>query len=195
MAGEPETTTSVRLFVALELPDQVRAEIETVQHRLRRARSYPVKWVAAMACHLTLQFLGEVEETLVPSLLEALEPLAHLPRPRLCLDRAGAFPNLKRPQTLWVGVGGGMAELHTLQQAVAAALHPFGFVAEDRPFRAHLTLGRVRRDATPSQRTALGTAIAALDPPQPCSWESGPPLLFQSTLTPTGAIYQKRGPA
>jgi 2'-5' RNA ligase len=109
----------------------------------------------------------------------------------LQLGPVGAFPNQRRPQTIWAGVAGATADLSRLYQAVGAALAPLGFAPDTRPFQAHLTLGRVRRDATPAQRSRLGSAIAALPAPPPLSWQSGVPALFQSTLTPRGALYQR----
>ncbi len=187
----------MRLFVALVLPAVVTDELAAVQQQLQRSGAHPVKWVAPAAIHLTVQFLGEVADTRVAALLTALEPLhatsTTLPI-HLGLGAAGAFPHLRRPQTVWVGVEGDLEALNCLQQAVTTALMPFGFPPEERPFRAHLTLGRVRREATTAQRTALGTAIAALPHPNPITWTVGRPLLLQSTLMPGGAVYRVLGP-
>lgn len=187
----------MRLFVALVLPGVVTDELAAVQQQLQRSGAHPVKWVAPAAIHLTLQFLGEVADTRVAALLAALEslhPAATTARIRLGLGTAGAFPHLRRPQTVWVGVEGDLVGLTHLQQAVATALARLGFQPEERPFRAHLTLGRVRREATTVQRAALGTAIAALPRPTPITWPGGRPLLIQSTLTPGGAVYRVLGP-
>jgi len=189
----------MRLFIALKLPTDVRDELATVQQRLRRTEAHPVKWVAPQSIHLTLQFLGEVPEAQLPAILQALEAVrtmaAQCPPLQLRLTDAGAFPNLRRPQTLWVGIAGELEGLTRLHQAVIAATEPLGFQPETRPFRAHLTLGRVRREATPAQRAALGTALGSLSPPRSIAWQSGYPLLFRSTLTPMGSIYTELGPA
>lgn len=189
----------MRLFVALNLPTEVRTELEIAQRRLQHAKPHPVKWVTPMAMHLTLQFLGEVKDEQVPDILAALRHVhttaAHATATQLHLSPAGAFPHIRRPQTIWMGVGGNVATVSHLHQAVATALEPLGFAAEERPFRAHVTLGRVRREATSTQRADLGQAIASLPPPSHVSWSCGLPVLFQSTLTPTGSIYQKLGPA
>jgi 2'-5' RNA ligase len=185
----------MRLFIALELPEPVPAALAATQQQLRRSGDHPVKWVAPESVHLTLQFLGEVEEERVPALLAALEQVQRTTysstMPTLHLTGAGAFPNVKRPQTIWVGVGGDTAPLAQVQQAVVRELEPLGFAAEDRPFRAHLTIGRVQRNANSRQRSALGNAIAALPKPRAASWPMGVPILFQSTLTPNGAIYKR----
>lgn len=182
----------LRLFVALELPAAVSAELAALQQRMRRtAPPPPVRWVKPANIHLTLQFLGDVDAARAPAILARLHALPaagdiHL---QLALAPVGAFPNLRRPQTIWAGVGGDTAGLVRLQQSVAAALEPLGFPPETRPFHAHLTLGRVRRDAPAADIRALGASIAALPPPSAHTWPAGAPLLFQSTLTPQGPIY------
>lgn len=185
----------MRLFIALELPTAVIIELEQMQQHLRRGAQHPVKWVGSGGFHLTLQFLGEVAAEQVPAILSALEYVtsttAGSTGPVLHLAAAGAFPNLRQPQALWVGVGGDTALLAQLQQAVTRAMEPLGFVPESRPFRAHLTLGRVRREATAQERSRLGAALSALPAPEPIAWPMGRPMLFQSTLTPDGALYRR----
>lgn len=185
----------MRLFVALELPEAARAALDEAQQRLRRGAAHPVAWVKPASIHLTLHFLGEADATQTPGILAALTAAqATAPaRFHLALAAPGAFPNLRRPQTLWVGVGGDLAALEQVQRAVGAALTPLGFPPEDRPFRPHLTLGRVRREATPAQRAALGAALAELPPLPPIAWPGGPPILFESTLAPGGAVYRALG--
>jgi 2'-5' RNA ligase len=188
----------MRLFVALDLPEAIITELIAIQQRLRRNTARTVSWVKPAAMHLTLQFLGEVDAERVPAILAAIAAIQRntdIQQSRtLSLAPVGAFPNLRRPQTIWAGVGGDLAALERLYHTLASALELLGFPPEMRPFRAHLTLGRVRREATESQRAALGAAIAALPPPQPMPWQSGLPILYQSTLTPQGAIYQALGP-
>lgn len=186
----------MRLFVALPLPADVKAELEAAQQRLRRSASHPVRWVAPGSIHLTLQFLGDVPDANVPVILDALQqksiPVTGV---RLQLAAMSAFPHLRRPQTIWMGVAGNVAGLEQMQRAVATVLAPLGFPSEDRPFQAHLTLGRVCREATSDQRAVLGKAIGNLPTPRPVAWESGGPILYQSILSPHGASYQALGPA
>lgn len=193
----------MRLFIALELPPHIVAEMERAQQRLRRGRSHPVRWVAPEAFHLTVQFLGEVEEQHVPDILAALQRISWrttdtdtkqagtIRLPRLRLAQVGAFPNLQHPRTLWMGMEGDVDGLTHVYEAVTAATEPLGFVPEQKKFRPHLTLGRVRNEATPAQVSMLADALIGIPPPEPLSWQCKPPLLFHSTLTPRGPIYRK----
>lgn len=185
----------MRLFIALPLPDAVSSALETAQNQLRRTHR-PVKWVAPASIHLTLQFLGEQDESLVPPLLAALAAIRPEPAalPQLQLARIGAFPNLRRPQTIWMGVGGDMAALANVQRAVVRATGSLGLPAEARPFRPHLTLGRVRSDANREAIQELGRALATAAAPAELNWRSDPPILYQSTLSPQGARYEALGP-
>jgi 2'-5' RNA ligase len=180
----------MRLFIALSLPDEVQGELARVQSRLR---GLPVRWAAPTGIHLTLQFLGEVAEQRAPALLEALAALPAAPF-ELRLDGVGAFPSLGRPRVVWAGLGGDLAALSRLQAAVLGATAPLGFAPEERPFRPHLTLGRVRQEAGPEERRALGRAVERAGPPAALAWEAGGPTLFQSALTPAGAVYTALGP-
>ncbi len=184
----------MRLFVALALPVDVITELAAAQQHLQRGVNHPVRWVAPEAIHLTLQFLGDVAEERVPAILTALKESAPARSVHLQLACAGAFPHLRRPQTIWMGIAGNVAGLEQMQRIVTTALQPLGFPPEDRPFRAHLTLGRVRREATPDQRMALGSSIGNLPVPRPVAWHSGRPILYQSILSPHGATYQALGP-
>jgi 2'-5' RNA ligase len=182
----------MRLFIALELPDKVVTTLQNMQQQLRRSGQHPVKWVDPANIHLTLRFLGEVSEQQMPVLLAALEAVqVESSHAMLHLQKAGAFPNLKRPQVIWAGVGGGVDALARFQQAISRELEPLGFPPETRPFHAHITLGRVRRDSSTRQQTVLGNAITNLAMPEKVAWPLELPILFQSTLTPRGAIYRK----
>lgn len=180
----------MRLFIALELPQDVKAELAQAQRGLPAGA---VRWADVAGMHLTLQFLGETDEGLVAPLVAGL---AAIPAEliRLSLAGLGGFPNLRQPRVVWAGVAGDTAALVRLQAAVVAATEPLGFAPEARAFKAHLTLGRARKDARPDQLRAVGEAVAKAAPPAPLAWEAGHPTLYQSTLTPRGAIYTALGP-
>ncbi|HMQ31638.1 MAG TPA: RNA 2',3'-cyclic phosphodiesterase [Chloroflexaceae bacterium] len=153
----------------------------------------PVRLVGPEGMHLTLQFLGETDGALVGPLVAGL---AGLPTTacRLSLAGLGAFPTARQPQVIWAGVGGDTEALAALRREVAAATGALGLADEARQFRPHLTLGRVRQGVGPAERRAVAEALARTAPPAPLAWEAGRPALFQSALTPRGAVYTRLGP-
>ena len=186
----------MRLFIALALPNEVQDLLAAQQDRLREILSSDeraVRWIDTESMHLTLHFLGETEESAVPALLTIVQQHEAVAQLVLTLNRAGAFPNMRRPQTLWCGVEGDVAALGATQQAMGFDLQALGFVLDTRRYSPHLTLGRVRREATSQQVAAIGQAMRELLAPTPYAWECGRPILFQSTLTPQGAVYTRVG--
>jgi 2'-5' RNA ligase len=181
-----------RLFIAVEVPAPVKDALVAVQQQIRRG-SPPVKWVAPEAMHLTLQFLGATDTRMVEPIGAALrQALAGQAACELRLGQPGAFPNMRRPGVLWVGLGGATAALEQMQQRIAAALDPLGFPAETRPFHAHLTIGRVRREATAAQQAQIGSALAHVAPPPALTWRVTQVILFQSELQREGPRYTAR---
>ena len=178
-----------RLFIAAELPADVKVELGAIQARLRRANP-PATWVAPEAMHLTLRFLGDTSAALIPSLEAAIrEALAPHTAMALRLNAVGAFPNDRRPSVVWAGVGGAVAALGHAQAAIEAALGSLGVAPEPKPFHPHLTLGRVRREAGQEQRARLGDALRALPPLTPLGWVVERIMLYRSELRREGPIY------
>ncbi|MFQ3662965.1 MAG: RNA 2',3'-cyclic phosphodiesterase [Chloroflexaceae bacterium] len=182
----------MRLFIALPLPDPVRAALAAAQERLRRGNP-PVRWIDATRMHLTLQFLGETSAAVVPTLVAGLAELA-VPPIHLALSGLGAFPGLQRPRVIWAGIAGDIGALDRLRAAVFAVTTPLGFAPDTRPFTPHLTLGRLRDEARPEQIRTLAATLRAADTLPPLAWEADRPILYQSTLKPEGAVYTALGP-
>ena len=178
-----------RLFIAAELPGEVKAALAAAQDRLRRGGP-PVRWVAPAAMHLTLRFLGETDAALLPSLKAALrDTLATHHAIPLHLTAAGAFPSVGRPNVIWAGIGGDTAALARMAAELDEAVAALGFPREPKPFRAHLTLGRVRREASRELQERLGAAIRALPPLDPVEWTADRVVLFRSELRREGPEY------
>lgn len=178
-----------RLFIAAELPAEVKEALVAAQDRLRRDRP-PVRWVAPEAMHLTLRFLGETDARLLPQIGAALRESLGGQKPiALRLADPGAFPNLRRPNVVWAGVDGDIAALERAAAAIGAALDSLVPPHDPRSFRAHLTLGRVRREADAAQQERMGAAIRALPPFPPLAWMVERVALFRSDLRPGGPIY------
>ncbi|MCE5333850.1 MAG: RNA 2',3'-cyclic phosphodiesterase, partial [Desulfobacteraceae bacterium] len=135
---------TIRCFIAVDLSEAVRKRLGGLIRELGESGA-EVGWVRPESIHLTLKFLGNVAVELTEEMKPVLrrigeEAIAFRIEPAGC----GAFPNVKQPRVVWVGLGGVNKHLAALQKAVESAMIPFGFAPEDRPFRPHLTLGRVR---------------------------------------------------
>jgi 2'-5' RNA ligase len=177
---------SIRTFIAVRLPEIVLAAIDSVQERLA-AHGLNVRWVATGNIHLTLKFLGEVDEDEVEDiaavLTEAVNGFAPL---RLAAAGVGVFPSVKRARVIWVGLSGQLPELASLQRSIEDRLATIGYPPEKRPFSGHLTLGRVKGLIAASRLT---TAMGAFRDFASETFEVDRVVLFKSDLRPTGAIY------
>lgn len=134
----------MRAFIAINLPAALQRDIWDAASPLR-AGSRVVNWVAPDALHLTLKFLGAVDDGRVPDLAAGVEAAARGAKPfTLPIGGFGAFPSPGRPQVVWVGCEA-VPALELLQHHVERSMQPLGFPVDGRPFRPHLTLGRVRQ--------------------------------------------------
>ena len=179
-------TENIRSFIAMPIAPELGGSVGAVQQSLRAAGP-EVKWVDPECFHITLKFLGDVQrerlETLWPSVEGALDGIARF---RLRLHGVGAFPNPSRPRVIWAAVTEGAAELKALAAAVEKACGLHGFAEEERPFRAHLTVGRVRR---PAPNPQLEAAIAEMRDREVGAMEAERVLLMRSDLRPGGPVY------
>lgn len=178
----------MRLFVAINLPDDVREAIVRAAEPLRRL-ALPVKWVDGAGIHLTLKFLGEVHADREAAVRAALEAACAPAQPfQLPIEGFGAFPSPERARVVWVGCAA-VPPLELLQHGLETAFAPLGFAIEGRPFRPHLTLGRAKRAARAGVRglaETLDRLVFAADVPV----ESVE--LMESRLAPSGAQYAVR---
>lgn len=179
----------IRAFVAIELPEPVRAVLARLQRSLKESKVASVKWVDPQGIHLTLKFLGNIDAAEVPelsgTLREAVEGIAPF---YLELGEPGVFPHIRSPRVVWVGVRGETERLLALHNRVEQALVPHGFAPEKRAFSPHLTLGRVREGAQATELRRLGDSIAALKA-ETVSFNVDSVNLMRSQLTREGAIY------
>lgn len=188
----PNSPEQIRSFIAIELPEEVRGGLAKLRSELERTEHRFVKWVDTEGIHLTLKFLGNIPFKQVTEVTKAIEEAAQgIPPFHLEISGLGAFPNLKQPRVLWVGIGGEIDTLLRLQQNIDSALASLGFAKEERPFMPHLTLARIRQGASPMGRKNFGELAMSV------SFEASYPIdakavsLMRSQLTPDGAIYTR----
>jgi len=182
---------ALRLFVALELTEEVQGELAALVKRVKEAGGRGLRTVSAHQVHLTVKFLGDTPRRQVPALSKALEGATAGVSPfRLALGETGVFPPRGRARVLWVGLGGDLEALAHLHRRVEEALEPLGFPRERRPYTPHLTVARVRPGASPGQ---LARALEALReaPPRPLPLPVRTVSLMQSILGPQGARYRR----
>jgi 2'-5' RNA ligase len=168
------------------LPAEMRSRLGEVVESLR-ATARGVAWVAPANLHVTVKFLGAVEESQLDAVRSALATAAAAREPfDLAVEGLGAFPAPARPRVVWAGLGTGAAPLAALAGEVDRALAALGFPREARPFSAHVTLGRVRE---PRRDPALAAAIARAGAQPFGALRVERLALMQSQLSPSGARY------
>jgi 2'-5' RNA ligase len=175
-----------RAFVAANLDPGLRDRVARIQERLKEARA-DVSWVRPENLHLTLKFLGEVEDAALDAVADAIGSVAagHAPVP-LVLAGLGAFPQPRTARVVWIGVGGGAEGLAELHAELEAGLERLGFQRDARPFTSHLTLGRVRG---PGRREQLAAAVTSMAPEPLGEMLLDRIDLMRSELRPEGARY------
>ena len=181
----------IRSFIAIELSQDVKDSLSRLQDRLKRqVPERSVRWVRPGGVHLTLKFLGDVPATRIASISQAVETACRgFSQFTIELAGLGCFPNPRRPRVVWVGVREPTGTLVRLQKAVEGALAELGFKPEGRPFRPHLTLGRVQRKVGHSDRQRLGELIAESDVDLLGRMTVASVNLIRSDLRPDGAVY------
>jgi len=182
----------IRSFIAIELPEELRLELSQLQAKLKSDRQPWVKWVDPYGIHLTLKFLGNIAINRTGEITKAIEEAAKGTAPfHLEVKQLGVFPNLRRVQVVWVGISGEADKLNQLQQRLESNLSHLGFAKESRPFTPHLTLARVRDQASLDERQRLGQLIANTSFESAHGIEVATVNLMKSQLTREGAIYSR----
>ena len=181
----------IRSFIAIELPNRLRLELGQLEAQLKSGKQPWVKWVNPDSIHLTLKFLGNIASDRTGEITKAMEEAAQgIPPFHLEVKDLGVFPNLKRVQVAWVGISGEVDKLGEFQQRLESNLACLGFAPESRPFTPHLTLARLRNQASLDERQRFGQLIAG------SRFEAGAIEvdainLMRSQLTREGAIYSR----
>lgn len=187
---EPQQPALWRLFVALQVPADVRDALQSVSSDLRRAlRDARIAWAKPEQLHLTLKFLGNVDAERVSALVSGLRAACAGFAPlRLQATGLGFFPNSRSPRVIWVGVDDRDQHLGELQASIETALQDFTAEKPDSRFHGHLTLGRVK-DMRREDAETLVARAAALKARVLGEWPADSVDLMRSELSPQGARH------
>jgi RNA 2',3'-cyclic 3'-phosphodiesterase len=186
-ASKPET---IRLFIAVTVPEEIKSEIEKTQAALRRVLPKEcARWTKPEQLHLTLKFLGNVAADRVPALTEALRVTCRGFKPlELRAEGMGCFPDVRRPRVVWVGINDRQEQLPVTQRAVETTTRDYTEEESAERFAGHVTLGRIKglgradADALASLAAGLGARFFG-------AWTADKVVLFRSLLTPNGAQH------
>jgi RNA 2',3'-cyclic 3'-phosphodiesterase len=178
----------MRAFIAIELPQEIKDNLSRLQGKLKTAGA-DVKWVEPKNIHLTLKFLGEIEEQTQTRIAAKLKEIAGNQRAFfISLFSCGAFPGINSPRVIWLGIEQGDQEVKTIAGAIETQLESIGIPKETRAFSSHITLGRTRSS---KNRRELAQALSELSlKPLQVRFPTDKITLFKSTLTPRGPIYE-----
>ena len=177
----------VRCFLAINLSTETQSFLTSSIKKWGSQYRREVRWVKPENCHLTLKFLGEVEESLVPQIEKNVLKVATAFSPfEISISAPGVFPNPRYPRVLWLGLKGETGNLGRLQNGLESALEPLGFESEKRAFVPHVTVGRVRGNKGKSLNLEgfLNTHIPSI--------KSRIKVItfYQSILRPSGPTYR-----
>jgi 2'-5' RNA ligase len=178
----------VRAFLAVDPPEEILREIARAEEKLRRMIHGDIRWVRPEAIHLTLKFFGDIPRAEVETISRAVGPVAASFRSfTLEIGRAGVFPDAKRPRVIWLGLGGETARLAACQKELERSLAQAGYAREEKPFRPHLTLGRVRSQGL----KGLAEVLEKKESYGAGAFSARSLGLYRSELTPGGAVYTR----
>jgi 2'-5' RNA ligase len=179
---------SIRTFIALELPPAVISLLHKVQQDLKRM-NIRARWVRPENIHITLKFLGDINPGDIDKIGAAMTAAAiEFPPVTLTVRGIGVFPGIKRPRVIWVGLGGDIRSLLSLQSRLEQELAGAGFPKDKRSFKAHLTLGRIKQSAGPAVSRQMISEYATLSSDE---FSCNQVILLKSDLKPAGAVYSK----
>jgi 2'-5' RNA ligase len=180
----------MRLFIAIEVPESLKQDLAAAQDKIKVA-GVDASWTRAAGMHLTLKFMGDVPETNVLVISDALTNAARMSAGfRISVAGIGAFPDQKNARVVWAGVAGDVEKLALLQVVVDEAMAVLGFEREKRSFIPHLTLGRIKRIHARDRWLKTLDGIKGLELP---AFDVHDIRLIKSELKPSGAAYTELG--
>ena len=178
--------SKIRAFIAIEIPDEIREKISDLQSSLKNLGGR-ISWTKPKNIHLTLKFLGDIDEMLIDEIASELNKIAaSISQFQIHVEEIGAFPNFKRARVIWVGTKSENEQLTELALQIDNSMEKLGFTKETRKFSGHLTLGRIK------DPTGIQPIIDRLQQNKDFQAGSFPMkelFLIKSQLHPAGSIY------
>ena len=185
--ADPEK--NIRAFLAIEPPEDILQSVIRLREKLKMAISGRISWTRPQGQHLTLKFFGDISTEDVNHIRTAVQNrVAPGWSLNLSIEKTGVFPDTRKPRVLWCGVTSDVEKLSTLQKQLDSDFARIGFPREDRPFRAHLTLGRIKESHGLS---GLSEALTKHNAFIAGAFTCKGLVLFQSKLTAQGPVYKK----
>ena len=180
---------NIRAFLAIEPPEDILQVMSSLQEKLKREISGRISWTKSQGQHLTLKFFGDISTDDVENICTAVKTRVASGAPlNLKIETLDVFPDARRPRVFWCGITGGGEKLSILQKQLDSDFEGIGFPVEDRPFRAHLTLGRIKDS---SGLTGIKEALTTHNAFAAGEFSCKELILFQSKLLQQGAVYTK----
>ncbi len=180
----------MRAFIAIDLPKEIKDYLSLLEAKLKQSGA-DVKWVAPVNIHLTLKFLGEIDEQKTNKITQILEEISfRTPQYHLKLGDIGAFPNIKSPRIIWIGLAAGDNETKEIATNLEEKIEKIGIPKEDKPFASHITIGRIKSNLNREKLTQALTALTTENDKAIYQFLATKLTLFKSTLTPQGPIYE-----
>ena len=180
----------LRTFIAVSLSGEIRDCLSRLQDILKTSNA-DVKWVKKDNIHLTLKFLGEIENKKIDEIIKAIDSLSNsISAFQLEISSIGAFPKKEAPRVIWVGLSQGDSETKQIAKELENAISKLGIPGESRPFSSHITLGRVRSALNRKQLIEQLNYLEGNFPKERPTCKIDKITLFKSTLTPLGPIYE-----
>jgi len=184
-----DSEENIRAFLAIEPPEDILQAMSRLQEKLKREISGRISWTKPQGQHLTLKFFGDISAEDIKNICAAVENrIVSGSSLNLKIEKMGVFPDARRPQVLWCGVTGDVEKLSVLQKQLDSDFASTGFLREDRPFRAHLTLGRIKE---PRGLSGISEALTKHNAFAAGEFGCKELILFQSRLLQQGAVYTK----
>jgi 2'-5' RNA ligase len=181
-------SNTIRTFIAIELPEKIIYTIKKVQEEIK-SYGLKIRWVRPENIHLTLKFLGDTKAADTENVARAVsESVTDYPPISLAVKGIGVFPGIKRPRVIWLGVSNQLDVLTTFQKTLDEKLEAIGFPKENRPFRGHLTLGRIKSKIDPKK---LNDALKEFTRFESEHFLADRIILYKSDLKPNGPVYTK----